>query len=387
MAVKKLRSLPGAFTFLATFFFVNAFAQQPRLIHEYGSVWARDLDPEVLYTFTRYFNSQTDWESVFPIVTKESTNGIVVSGTYKVSHDAVGFTPRFPFAIGVSYVATFHAEQLARNANEVYLPKMPAETMTLEFTLTPVGKVPATLVAIHPTSDVLPENLLKFHLTFSKSMSLGYVYEKVKLYDQQNNLVEKPFLILDQELWDEEMKTVTILFDPGRIKRGLRPNLEMKPALKAGEQYTLVVEEGWKDIDGQLTDQDFQKTFHCVAADRTSPSKNFYSVSSPQHRTAPLMLDLQEPHDFILLSTGVRVFDNLGNEIPGTLHVDKNDSHVQFVPKNPWLESRYTISINPLLEDLAGNNLNRLFDEDISASKSKDSVIHELSFTFSKSFH
>jgi hypothetical protein len=48
---------------------------------------------------------------------------------------------------------------------------------------------------------------------------------------------------------------------------------------------------------------------------------------------------------------------------------------------------RYTIQVNPLLEDLAGNNLNRLFDEDLAAPSTTDRSIQELNFKFQPSAH
>jgi hypothetical protein len=374
-------------TLLILMFYSNAVAQSPRLSLDNGSVWARDLNPEVLYTFSRYFNTQRDWQAVFPITMKGNGNEIALSGDYKIFENAVQFTPRFPFAANVTYTANFFSDELALNANEIYLPKVSIEAVSLEFTTTPRNVEPPRLLAIHPTTDVIPENLLKIHLTFSKSMTIGEVYSKVKLFDADDQLVEKPFLVLDQELWDPKMTTVTVLFDPGRIKRGLRPNLEMKPALKAGQQYTLVVEAGWKDIDGQLTQESVTKQFRTTEADRQSPGVDAYQVNMPAHRNAPLILNLKEPHDRILLADCLRVIDKLGNEVEGILHVDNSDKLVQFVPKNPWLEMQYTIEVNPLLEDLAGNNLNRLFDEDLKAIRAKKQTVHRLSFKFSEPLH
>jgi hypothetical protein len=386
MAVKILHKISRAtlILLLVSFFCSSVNAQAPRMMVEDGKIWVRNLDPEVLYTFTRYFNSQKDWESIFPVTTKENTNGIVLPGTYDVFDNAIRFTPRFPFAMHVVYVATFDAAQLAHNTNEVYLPAMEPDKLELEFSSSKATQPPAEVKAVYPSSNALPENLLKFHLVFSKPMTIGEVYTRVKLLDGHGKEVDKPFLVVDQELWDGQMKTVTILFDPGRIKRGLRPNLEMKPALAQGELYTLRVQEGWKDIDGLPTTKPFTKTFRCIKADRLSPVASSYEVIAPQFENSSLILNLREPHDFTLLSNGLKVFDSMHNIIEGTVIVRDNESAIEFVPKNPWLESNYTIRINPLLEDLAGNNLNRLFDEDLTITSSNKHSAHELNFKFSR---
>lgn len=364
-----------------------ASAQDAYLRLENGRVWVSDLDPEVLYTFTRYFNSQSDWECIFPVQVRSGVDHIVINGTYKVFENSVVFTPRFPFANHVDYLALFHLEELYKNANEIYLPKISRKDLRLMFRISPVEAVPAEVVTIYPTSGLLPENLLKFHITFSKPMTSGEIYNKLKLLDANGQEVEKAFLILDQELWDSEMKTVTVLFDPGRIKRGLRPNLEMKPALQVDETYTLRIEGGWKDIDGLMTTKTVTKEFKCIAADRTSPSIASYKVYAPKHSAGPLAIDLQEPHDFILLSRYIIVRDPEGEIVPGSLTIGANETQIEFVPKYPWLEAKYTIDINPLLEDLAGNNLNRLFDEDVTLSSAKPNAGDRLSFTFSQKAH
>ena len=51
------------------------------------------------------------------------------------------------------------------------------------------------------------------------------------------------FLALDQELWDPVRRRITLLFDPGRVKRGVRTNLESGAPLVAGRRYRLVIDD------------------------------------------------------------------------------------------------------------------------------------------------
>lgn len=369
MALRKSATITGiAFmAVLLSLFSFNAHSQTLRLIVEDGKVWVREIDPEVLYTFSRYFNSQKDWASVFPVSLQENLNGIVITGSYEVFRDAVSFTPRFPFVPKISYKAKFFADQLAQNKNEVYLPPMNGSVLEIEFSIDAPEKTASIITAVYPSENVLPENLLKFHVCFSKSMSAGEAYHRIKLLDADGKEVPKPFLILDQELWDPDMKTLTVLFDPGRIKRGLRPNLEMKPAMQNKNRYSLVIEKGWKDIDGNPTATTFVKTFTCSAADRTSPDVSTFHVNTPLFETSPLVIVLTEPLNYILLQEAIRIKDTNGNIIEGTVIPQNSETAIEFVPKNPWSKTHYTIQFNPLLEDLAGNNLNRLFDEDLTS--------------------
>ena len=51
-----------------------------------------------------------------------------------------------------------------------------------------------------------------------------------------------PFLELDEELWSPDGTRFTLIFDPGRIKRGLKPREEVGPVLEAGKSYSLVID-------------------------------------------------------------------------------------------------------------------------------------------------
>lgn len=358
--------------------------QVPRLELEDGKLWVKDIDQEILYTFSRYYHDQQDWQSVFPVMTKQS-DGITVQGKYDVYPTSISFTPRFPFAPGVIYLATFYTEELTKNYNEVYLPEIRTGTLTLEFSLPVKKNPPPLLTAVYPSSDVLPENLLKFHLSFSAPMKTGEVYQRVKLINSRNKEVEKAFLIVDQELWDTEMKVVTLLLDPGRIKRGLRANLELSAPLKAGETYTLIVEAGWKNADGIPLEHTIKKKFTCAPADRVTPQMANWELIAPKNTSDLLVLRTSEPMDKILLSDGIRITDDRGNKIDGTITVLPNESGIAFRPHQQWTNITYLLTINPLLEDLAGNNFNRVFDKDLSDTTALELNAEPKSFAFS--FH
>ena len=46
------------------------------------------------------------------------------------------------------------------------------------------------------------------------------------------------------------MTRLTLLLDPGRIKRGVRPLEEIGGALQVGRTYTLVIDDAWPDAKG-----------------------------------------------------------------------------------------------------------------------------------------
>ena len=150
------------------------------------------------------------------------------------------FKARFPFLDGTPYrIEVFSGANRQK------------PSLTMNFTRVVRRTATTRLLAIYPSSNVLPENQLKFYLHFSAAMSRGEAYRRVSLLDQNGKKVEFPFLELGEELWNPSGSRFTLFFDPGRIKRGLRPRELFGPALLEGHSYTLVVDQRWEDANGQ----------------------------------------------------------------------------------------------------------------------------------------
>src|SRR5206468_10702471 len=96
------------------------------------------------------------------------------------------------------------------------------------------------------------------YLHFSAPMSRGEVYRRVRLLGEGDRPVDRPFLEIGEELWDPDGTRLTLLFDPGRIKRGLVPRKEEGPILEEGRAYTLVVDPAWPDAQGRPLRQGYR---------------------------------------------------------------------------------------------------------------------------------
>jgi hypothetical protein len=359
----------GLLLFAALFFLCHTVAvpqSKPDIEFDGGQVRVKNLDEEILFTFSRYYNTEDVWREVFPVFIDSYGEQHPMAGTYSVGKTSVTFIPRFPFAADIKYKAVFHYEQLTSNKNEVYLPAAEPVALAITFEKSrPKDPIDPQVLAIYPSSSQLPENILKVHVRFNSPMTYGEAYKRIRLFDETGE-IERAFLVVDQEMWDDSVKLLTLTFDPGRVKRGLRPNVEMGTPLQEGEKYKLVVTSGWKNIDGKTTKKDFVKEFVCVAADRKSPKPGDWNIVSPQGATQPLLIKADEYFDQVLLSDAVRVTDRAGHNIRGIITTVENESGVLFQPDLPWNEGDFFLHINPLLEDLAGNNLNRVFDRDTS---------------------
>jgi hypothetical protein len=171
---------------------------------------------------------------------------------------------------------------------------------------------------------------------------------------------------MPQELWDPGMTRLTILFDPGRIKRGLERHNLMGVAFQPGKRYELVIDSTLIDGNGLKMEQQFRKSFFITEPDREMPDHRKWTIRTPPVGTRePLKLQLDEPLDFALLKR-LLVVKREEIRIQGTIELNNAEQIWNFIPDNPWPPGRYALEIEPILEDLAGNNLINVFDVDLA---------------------
>jgi hypothetical protein len=208
--------------------------------------------------------------------------------------------------------------------------------------------------------------LLKLYIHFSAPMSRGEAYQRASLLDSTGKRIEFPFLELDQELWDPEGRRLTLLFDPGRVKRDLLPNREVGSPLREGERYVLVVDGGWPDASGRPLAAEFRKPFSAGPADHEMPSEKSWRIEAPKAGARePLAVHFPEPMDQALLVRVIDIKTPAGEKIAGSIEIDEQETRWRFRPAEPWKAGDYLIDAATLLEDLAGNSLVRPFEVDV----------------------
>ncbi|HXE58345.1 MAG TPA: hypothetical protein VNK43_10115, partial [Gemmatimonadales bacterium] len=220
---------------------------------DFGRIAVRGLARWELDALRRAGLSAREWNEVLAVrvAGAESTPGLPpVMGQHRISDGAVEFVPRFRPPIGVRYSVRFDRGRIGPLAGRQTEAGPMVVTRDLTFGES-APPAPATVVtAIHPSSDVVPANQLRWYLEFSAPMSLGEAYRRVRLLDERGREVSGAFLVVDQELWDPARRRLTLLFDPGRVKRGIRPNLESGAPIRQGGTYTLRVDAAWRDGRG-----------------------------------------------------------------------------------------------------------------------------------------
>ena len=75
--------------------------------------------------------------------------------------------------------------------------------------------------------------------------------------------------------------------------------------------------------------------------------------------------DFHEPLDWALLHSELSVETAAGKRVPGRVELGYGELSWFFHPKQPWKPGEYRVAVGQLLEDLAGNRVDRLFEVDV----------------------
>lgn len=277
-----------------------------------------------------------------------------VFGKYRWENGALSFESRYPASPGVTYRAI------------VRLPTWGKSSTSLETTAPKAERKPTTqITTIYPTADALPENLLKFYIHFSAPMSTGEAYKHILLETSNGVKLELPFLEIAEELWDKSNTRLTLLLDPGRIKRGLVPREEDGPILVAGQAYRFRVMSDWPDAEGTPLVGEVVKEFKVIGQDTTQPAPTEWKLTTPRAASkSPIVIDLLESLDHAIVTRGIRVFDDKGLEVEGEVTLARQEREWRFTPAQAWIAGDYELRIDDTIEDLVGNNITRPFELD-----------------------
>lgn len=283
-----------------------------------------------------------------------------IVGKLSVANGVLRFTPRYRLEPGLSYRAEFDPNALAGE------PSGSGDRVSATFRLAQSTARPSTVVErIYPTADTLPDNQLKFYIHFSAPMSRGEAYRHVHLLDANGKQVEAVFLELGEELWDGSGRRFTLYFDPGRVKRGLKPREELGPVLHAGRTYSLVVDGAWRDARRQPLAAGARKTFSVGPPDEGPIDPAAWKLAAPAAGSQEsLVVDFPEPLDHAQLHRVLRVVDENGRPIAGSIRTSRAESRWAFTPEQPWPRGKYKLVADTTLEDLAGNSIGRAFEVD-----------------------
>jgi hypothetical protein len=301
------------------------------------------------------------WAYVFTVSTGKDLPPVF--GTYSIEGGSLTFRPRYPLATGVTYYAVFHPPGTALVEGTFHGPEQ-------------VAAPEARVTAMYPSSPVLPANQLKLYISFSAPMQGGDFWQSIHLIDQDGKPAYLPFV--RQELWNRENTRLTLIFDPGRIKRGVKPNVDLGPVLVEGQRYTLIIDPEFKDANGRPLAEPFRHEFTAGADERRAVDIALWKLSRPRAGSwDPLVIRFDRPLDFALLSD---VFQIPG--VSGLATIGHGEAAWRFQPTQAWTAGEHQVVIDMALEDLAGNRIGRPFDVDTMTNPARRITKKSTSLTF-----
>jgi hypothetical protein len=278
---------------------------------------------------------------------------VTTAGAWERSGDTARFTPRFAAVPGTEYVVVGRGDDATATWHELAHVRVPE-----------AGLVPSAVVeTIDPGIDTVPANLLRFSVTFSSVMEEGSAAGHIQLLDETGTSMPGTLLGMPPELWDRGRRRLTVLLEPGRIKRGLQPHVQAGSPLREGSTVTLVVDPDIRDASGSRLLAGASRTYVVGASIRSRVDPALWEVRWPSSDLNSLVVRFDRPLDRALVRRYVRAVDADGHPMPGATSLDQNALLWEFTPDAAGDDLR--LWIDTRLEDLAGNSVRRVFDRDL----------------------
>jgi hypothetical protein len=278
-----------------------------------------------------------------------------MAGTFVVDGKALRFCPRFPFTAGTAYAF------LTGAANDHPSPLLLTR---------PAATRPASTVVTHiyPTAATLPVNALRFYIHFSAPMSEGLADTGIELCDAgSGQVLPGAILPMEPELWDQRRTRLTLLLDPGRIKRGLIPHAEAGYPLAPGRSVALVVRRAFLDANGAPLAAGSERRYTVGPAIRRRLEPRNWRIEAVYAATRlPARANFDRPVDHALGLRCLTVVDAAGQPVRGQSSLGAEERSWAFTPASAWNAAPYMLLVAPELEDSAGNSVTRVFDRDLT---------------------
>lgn len=270
-----------------------------------------------------------------------------MAGEWTVEKDRITFTPKYVLKPATKY-------------------RILGIDKGLTVLTPPAGSHKRTVVTrIYPTAPEIPENILRFYIEFNQPMPRGDVYEYVDIYTDKGKKVEWAFVRLFEELWNDDQTRLTLLIDPGRIKKEVKPRVDLGPVFENDKKYTLVVSGKWPTLDGKTLGKDLRKSITVTPPVDEAIDPKKWKLSMPSDTTGPLAATFDRVMDHHLLIRALSIADADGKVVIGTTESTKDDHGWTFRPKEQWKPGKYNLRIETVLEDVCGNRIGQPFEVDL----------------------
>jgi hypothetical protein len=290
--------------------------------------------------------------AVRPVSSRGVQSRPATAGRLVVDGDDLCFVPRFPFLAGTSYEVAVDG-RVVGTATCAARPASPPNT---------------EVVAIRPTGGTVPRNLLRCYVEFSAPMrEAGATH--VRLIDADGAPFVGALLATEYELWDPDRQRLTVLLDPARIKRGLAPHRELGYPLREHASVTLVVDAEFPDASGRPLRTGAIRTWQVIGDERRRVTPSRWTLRpGTAGTTEPLTVTFDRPLDHALVARCLQV-DGAAGPVTGASVVGPEERSWTFVPAVPWRDAQHRLVVDPVLEDVAGNSVQRVLDRDLTKAE------------------
>ncbi len=282
------------------------------------------------------------------ITEAEVSSATILLGKVVKEKTSIRFIPLVPFGWNQEYTVAYN------NIMDHFVINFPDSYEYLK------------IEAVYPSGRWVPTNILKWYIKFSRPINETNLYDHIQFTRSPGDTITKAILPLENALVNDHGTLLTLWIEPGRQKRDLIPNKQLGPVFENGKFYGLAILKDLKDNNGVPMQQDFTHIFQTVPPDRKKLDLNSWEVLPPENDRDDLVILFHESMDYGSTMNGLTIINAEKKEITGDWQLIDNESISLFTPKNPWSKGNYKVLLDATIEDLAGNNLNKLFDSKVN---------------------
>ncbi|WP_330175496.1 hypothetical protein OG875_19470 [Streptomyces sp. NBC_01498] len=212
-------------------------------------------------------------------------------------------------------------------------------------------------IRISPQAEVLPANTLRFYLHFPRPAEAHFDRDHLWLLNEDEQVVSDPFLVLPYELWSVDGRRLTVLMEPGRIKRGLGADPSHEPALVVGRMYSLIV---------TALGHTARHTFRVGDPVLEPVDETHWRLVSPTAESLdPLLVHFDRVMDATLCQDEIGVLTPSGEVVGTRVSLAPEGTTARLIPSHPWRAGEHRLVVSERLEDVCGNRLGEALDHDL----------------------
>ena len=160
-------------------------------------------------------------------------------------------------------------------------------------------------VRVDPGGATLPANALRLYVWFDRPARLLVDARDVRLLDAGGAAIRGAFMDFGQALWSPDGRRLTLLFDPGRVKRDVEGSGDSVAPLVVGRTYQIAV-------------GDLRWRFTVAPAIRNPLEPSSWAIAAPKVATRnPLAIHFGRTMDAALLVSRLSVVGAEGATVRG----------------------------------------------------------------------